>query len=351
MRAPEWIVLSAVAFALSACGGGGKGEDAGDGGDLRDGDATDRAGDLAEEQAADSPGETTPEAADDSPGEVTVDPVDEDASFDAPDGDAPAETVDEEVEWDGPEGTVDRLGTNNQDIAGVERVIFLGDSITATPYFTPPWSDRIRDELRGRFGSGLEIVNLARGGARTEHVLGSQLPSINTASTKKTLVMFTIGGNDALQVMGEDADTTLAHMLRKIGILEEIIQWLVDPAHFPGGVDVVYSNVYDPTDGVGDFTHCGVGVYSEDWPEVVEVEPVLNARYLELAMTYGVDMLDLHGLFLGHGFHNNDAASPHYCHGCAPSCPCPRWFDFSCIHPNADGHENLAGFFYQMVAR
>jgi lysophospholipase L1-like esterase len=233
----------------------------------------------------------------------------------------------------------------------VERVIFLGDSITASPYLTPPWSDRIRDDLRGLFGGSVEFQNYAVGGSKTEDVLEDQLPRIDTDSAKKTLVMFTIGGNDALQVIGEDVATSLAHMEEKLENLRNILTWLFAPANFPGGVYVVYMNIYDPTDGEGDFTHCGIGMAYEDWPDVDELATTINGRYLELAMEFGADLLDGHGLFAGHGWNNNDAANPYYCHGCEPTCPCPRWLDFTCIHPNSDGHEALAGFFFGIVSR
>jgi len=279
--------------------------------------------------------------------DVQIDETQEQAQEDIIEVDLPFDVGEEEETT----GNVDRYGTNNQTIENVERVIFLGDSITATPYLVTPWSDLIRDSLKSLFGASLEFQNYAAWGARTEDVRDDQLPRIDTGSTKRTLVLMTVGGNDALQVLGESAETSLSHMQNKVGILEEIIQWIMDPSHFPGGVYLVFGNIYDPTDGVGDFTHCGIGTSYQDWPELSEVEPVVNGWYMELANRYGVDMLDMHGLFLGHGYHNNDTSNPWYCHDCSPDCPCPRWFDFTCIHPNADGHEALAGFFYQMVVR
>jgi lysophospholipase L1-like esterase len=339
-----FLVTSAVVVAaVAAVGCGGSSVSEGDA------DAVDAPADEGKENVTDAvPDEDVAEdlQGDDQPQE----PPDDNPPEAQPDGleDVPFDVEEE----DGTSGLFDNLGTNNQDIAGVERVIFLGDSITATPYYLAiPWSDVIKPRLRTLFGSGVEFQNYAAWGAKTEDVRDDQLPSIDTASTKRTLVMMTVGGNDALQVIGEPAEVSLAHMETKMAILEEIIQWIIDPAHFPGGVYLIYSNMYDPTDGVGDFTHCGLGVSYGDWPALPEIEPIANSWFLDLAMTYHVDMLEMHGLFLGHGYHNNDITNPWYCHDCAPDCPCPRWFDLTCIHPTGDGHAALAGFFYGMITR
>jgi len=331
---PIYVIAIVLSLSGTGCGGGGGGEEDAQADETPDPDSTADGEDIQ------------PEPEDDAGPDPIEDPaVDE--------TDAAPDVVEDpsDADEDGPTGLVDELGTDNQDITGVERVIFLGDSITATPYLTPPWSDRIRDDLQTLFGAGTEIVNYAEWGARTEHVRDDQLPRIDTSSTKRTLILMTIGGNDALQVIGEPADVSLAHMEEKVAILDGIIAWIMDPAHFPGGVYLVFSNMYDPTDGEGDFTHCGIGVTYEDWPALPEVEPIANGWFLDLAMTYHVDMLDMHGLFLGHGYNNNDTTNPWYCNRCEPDCPCPRWFDLSCIHPNSEGHEALAGFFLAIIMR
>jgi hypothetical protein len=88
-----------------------------------------------------------------------------------------------------------------------------------------------------------------------------------------------------------------------------------------------------------------------DWPDVDELATTVNGWYRTEADARGFDVLDAHELFLGHGWNNNDAASPFYRHACDPDCPCDRWLDFTCIHPNAAGHEALAGYFFGIVAR
>jgi lysophospholipase L1-like esterase len=316
-----------LAVLLAGCGGttgGGDDEDATedtitDTADDAGDDAGDAVGDVVEDPGGDAATDTAVDTATDTAVDTATDAV---------------------TDTGGDTGPVE---------SDVERVIFLGDSITASPYLTPPWSDRIRDDLRAAFGADVEIHNYAVGGARTEHVLEDQIPNIDTTSIKPTLVMFTIGGNDALQVIGSDVDTALAHMEDKMDNLRAVLEFLDDPTNFPGGTYVIYSNIYDPTDGEGDFTHCGIGAMYEDWPEVEELATIVNGWYEDLADEFGFAVLDMHSLFLGHGWNNDDTENPYYCNGCEPDCPCPRWFDFTCIHPNAAGHEALAGFFFDLA--
>ncbi len=319
------LMLIALIAAAMGCGGS-----------KTKGDAEDDT--AAEPDAAmDAAEEVDPDAADD-PGmdgaaDAAPDPVDDST----PDG------------WP-PSCYEERMGIKNQVVRDVERVIFLGDSITATPYLTSPWSDRIRPDLQDLFGSDLEIQNYAAWGAITDDILSDQLPRIDTESTKRTLVMFTIGGNDALQVIGDDTTTALAHMEGKVDNLHDILTWLYDPSNVPGGVYVIFANVYNPTDGEGDFTHCGFGAGLEDWPNSDEVAETANGWYEDEANEHGSDLLNLHDLFAGHGFNNDDPTNPWYCNECDPCTDgCPRWYDATCIHPNNLGHIALAGFFLCMI--
>jgi lysophospholipase L1-like esterase len=238
------------------------------------------------------------------------------------------------------------LTTHNQDIEDVTRVIFLGDAMTDGT----PWPELLSADLRMLFGDGTRFSNFARAGAVVEDLRDAQLPRIDTTSQETTLVLFTIGGNDALEIKGASRETSLAHMEAKMDMLDEVLAWLANPAHFQGGVFVVFTNIYDPTDGEGDFSNCGL-LGGEDWPVVGELVPDINEAYEELANTWGFDMLDIFHLFAGHGFNHEDTTNPFYCNGCAPDCPCPLWFDLTCIHPNSLGYEALADAFLAVIAR
>ena len=95
-------------------------------------------------------------------------------------------------------------GTHQQQIAGVEKLVFVGDSITTG---TPPnlpnqiYKTILADSLAKKFGA-LEIVDCSAWGARMRDLLdtsGKQqllhcLP--NAVEQKRTLVVMTMGGND-----------------------------------------------------------------------------------------------------------------------------------------------------------
>lgn len=83
---------------------------------------------------------------------------------------------------------------------GAARVILMGDSITENsqngPDFDLGWSYLLEDQ-RAALGS-LDVVVIARGGQRTEH-LANCIPEMLALCDEKTIVIPLIGTNDALQ--------------------------------------------------------------------------------------------------------------------------------------------------------
>lgn len=200
------------------------------------------------------------------------------------------------------------LGTNHQAIQGVQRVAFLGDSVTVgTPNLQHLlsidnghfWRNKLADWLIGKFGvnkgndldyglwrtydyfsgkggkvkSGA-LWNCSKWGGRTDDLLegGKQLaecfPSYPAKGADEvTLVVFTLGGNDisAMTKKGVDAPADevnagypAAWQIAKDTIfhLENGLKWLKDPAMFPNGVYVVFANPFEFTDGTGKTDAC-----------------------------------------------------------------------------------------------
>ena len=162
----------------------------------------------------------------------------------------------------------------------------------------------------------------------------------------------TSGGNDVAR-MGRDfvdgatvedlqldAEAAVAHKRNSL-------EWLADEANFPNGHYIVFADVYDPSDGTGDFEDCDLSglVGFEDFllpPE--EIMHYIQRSYAELAVETGTDLLFLHKEFCGHGHSAADDQAPCY-RGPAQ----PIWFDFTCSHPNPEGHAELANIFYSVV--
>lgn|GEM_PF-661976 len=316
------------------------------------------------------------------------------------------------------------LGSDHQDITGVEKVVFLGDSVTVgTPneehllsieneHF---YRNRLADWLADTFGldRGEEVIswglwkaydyfsgqgsqkvsgdfsNCSKWGARTDDLLdgGGQIGSCfpDGGSPAKTLVVFTMGGNDiaAITQKGGEASeaeaesgypTIWALAESTIAYLEEAIAWLKDPERFPNGSYVVYANPYEFTDGtgrtdactpqssltipgIGDIDLSGLGIsvaslagYTE-WahPEVqAEMVVWILNEYARVAAEYQVDMIWTLEHFCGHGYvaTGPDADTDNRCY-LGPDAA--LWFDVSCIHPNAAGHAALFEMFKAVI--
>lgn len=273
-------------------------------------------------------------------------------------------------------------GTHHQDIQGVERVVFLGDSVTVGTPPTPSagvYRALLADALAARFGlappsalwrtanpltgeastrtSGA-FSSCAKWGARVDdlmrddHQVEDCLPE--TDRSLVTLVIITIGGNDVASFTKDGAHASYAESRQRVeefvGLLRETLLWLKTPGRFPNGVHVVFTNLYEFTDGTADMASCpaaSVAGFTEPWDHPEDLEALMiwaNEQYLAMAVETGSDMVFSLESFCGHGFHNEDPAAR-----CYRGPGTPRWFDVSCIHPNPEGHQALADLFMSVI--
>ncbi|HTL35004.1 MAG TPA: SGNH/GDSL hydrolase family protein [Kofleriaceae bacterium] len=260
-----------------------------------------------------------------------------------------------------PVVNADCTGTNYQDITGVERVVFLGDSITTgTPPTLPTdfYRSRVENAMRAKFGWLIDVQDCSNWGARTDDFLGPPHEQIHSCfsdvETRKTLIVMTMGGNDMSAIAKEAAEgDTPAQSMAKVDLalshLEEAVTWLTDPAHFPNGSYVVFSNIYEFTDATGDLASCPAaslaGFDAVAAPQMTPAYLHSTEQYLRIAVEHHVDMVFALENFCGHGFHSNDPNSV-----CYRGPDTERWFDLTCIHPNPTGHEALAGLFTTTIA-
>lgn len=274
-------------------------------------------------------------------------------------------------------------GTNHQVIENIERVVFIGDSVTVG---TPPQvsADFYRTKLAHRLAERFQIeppdafwqeVNLIDGvsltqrsgafascakyGARTDDLLqdNTLLSDCFEAADfdQRTLVIMTIGGNDISSLTQDGIDGVAPAELWAqtegfVSLLRGAIAWLRAPGRFPNGISIVYANMFEFTDGTGDVTACpaaglaGFGAQWEDPDLLAELVVWANEQYLSVAVDYAVDMIFMLEHFCGHGFNAQN-----------PNAPCYRgpdsetWFDLTCIHPNSTGHAEIARLFMSVV--
>lgn len=278
------------------------------------------------------------------------------------------------------------LGTNHQNIAGVERVVFLGDSVTVG---TPPTASdeyyraRLAERLATRFGlmppsdtwehaslvngtaliqSSGDFASCAKWGARTDDLMedNSQILDCFPESerAKHTLVIMTIGGNDIAAITKAGAPSggrTYAEVevmtQEFVQKLRDAVHWLKDdPTRFPNGIDVIFSNMYEFTDATGDVTSCpaaNLAGFDEAWADPQQLETLViwaNEQFMQIAVETGSDLIMMLEHFCGHGYHHDDPNGR-----CYRGPGTERWFDLSCIHPNPTGHQVITEMFMAVV--
>lgn len=276
------------------------------------------------------------------------------------------------------------LGTNHQDIPNdIERVVFLGDSITvgtppalATQYYRALLGDALAQKFNLAAPSVLwKTVEVAQGkalvkqsgaffscavwGAQTVNlqVTDPQIPDCFTAGDfdKKTLIVMTMGGNDVASLArnasnGADQMQLYNEAQGVVQYLRNAFAWIHAPNRFPKGVYIVFANSYEFTDGTGNVQACDVSALAGfDKPipapkEVSEVVRWMNGQYMSVAAEFKADMIFLFEEFCGRGFEFDN-----------PDAPCYRgpgganWFDVTCIHPIPKGHEHVKNMFMSVL--
>jgi lysophospholipase L1-like esterase len=279
-------------------------------------------------------------------------------------------------------------GTNHQAITGVQRVVFLGDSVTVG---TPPtnlnpanvYRALLSQRLATLFSlpppgtgwgganpfSGLALPaesgafsSCSEWGAHTSDLPGSgkQVESCFPSNKRnlRTLVVMTMGGNDVSTLTKEGGGTmpqkTIPQLRADAQVvvdkLREAIVWMKNPANVPGGVDVVFSNNYEFTDGTGNVASCSSASLSgiEPWQDrqaQKELVVWLEEQYLKVAVDTQTDMIFMLESFCGHGYERNNPAAL-----CYRGPNQALWFDATCIHPSDVGHAALADLFYRTIA-
>jgi hypothetical protein len=280
------------------------------------------------------------------------------------------------------------LGTNHQDITDVERVVFLGDSITVgTPptlsadYYRSQLADALVEPFGLVWGSGGEdqllwkLVDVFNGttiarnsgsfascskwGARTDDLLepGTQIADCFPPETRelRTLVVITAGGNDLSSLTqaaidGATDEALWSQVMDALALQRAAVEWLKDPENFPNGSFVVFANMYEFTDGTGEVESCNVsGLAGFDQPvpspeTLADMVIWANEEFMSIAVDTGSDMIFLLEAFCGHGFNADDPTAP-----CYRGPDTERWFDLTCIHPNPTGHDQITDMFMSVV--
>jgi lysophospholipase L1-like esterase len=255
-----------------------------------------------------------------------------------------------------PKVTPSCAGTHHQNITGVERVVFLGDSVTAG---TPPtpiaefYRKRLEVTLKQKFGANVQFSSCAGWGSRIDDLLENDnqigLCFPGGVENKRTLVVMTNGGNDISSWAKDKLGTTAAMAEADVSLaqLRTAIDWLKSPEHFPNGSYVVFGNVYEYTDTSGDLSSCitaSLSGFSGSWPEGKPAIVHLEEGFMKIAVETKTDIAFLLEHFCGHGYKRNDPTLQ-----CWRGPNAPLWFDATCYHPNPDGHAEIASRFANVI--
>ena len=132
---------------------------------------------------------------------------------------------------------------------------------------------------------------------------------------------------------------------RAIDYFGEALRWMRanEATHFPGGLYITYSNVYEYTDATGDMGSCPTAKtlgFDGNIPQMRDAYMRISEEYMRLAVETRSDMVLLLEHFCGHGFHSDDPESP-----CYRGPNQENWFDGTCIHPTPTGHQSIAELF------
>jgi lysophospholipase L1-like esterase len=165
--------------------------------------------------------------------------------------------------------------------------------------------------------------------------LKDQITALGSSYPGNVLVTITIGGNDlnghaVSAIAGSDAGFRSeygAHITTEL-------QTLTTAGRLgTGKVYVVLTNIYDFTDGKGNFrdVNCGPAVNVQP-TTVANVFSAWNMVNQIAVDKVGGGLYDMHADFMGHGYNSE------------------IWYDrSSCIHPDATGHDHIRRGVYKVV--
>jgi lysophospholipase L1-like esterase len=234
--------------------------------------------------------------------------------------------------------------------------VILGDSISdrggEAPFFydllvkndDAKFPSSAGKDLSTKFGADIKVHKASRGGARAVNLV-SQITGLPTSFEGPVLVSITIGGNDVTAAMGalitggDDTKDRTAFQTYLAQSLDE----LTKPDRFGPGVKVrvVLSNIYDPSDGTGNFMYGGkkcpgaLGFYPAGKPTRELLDPWIQIMVEETAKHPEVALVGMREKFEGHGVATGDMT----------------WFVSDCIHPNSPGHESIRGLFWNAIEK
>jgi lysophospholipase L1-like esterase len=265
---------------------------------------------------------TTAVATSDAPGSTSGNPPPGEGT--GLDGDSSGTTAQGSSTGETPTVALDDVGT----------LVVLGDSISDGGGQGPYYYVRLRDDLDAFYG-GIDYVNRAQSGSTTA-ALDDQIGGLPAQLTGPVAVVITSGGNDMKADLVPVITGFDGPLIAQMGAnIDAALGMLLAPGRFGPGVEVhvFEGNVYDASDGVGDFgaNDCNFGGGLPTFPTDAIFER-WNDGIREAVEGRAQVAVDMHEYFYGHGFHAS-----------------PNWYASDCTHPSSVGHDELHRLFYARI--
>lgn len=206
------------------------------------------------------------------------------------------------------------------------------------------WSLSAAQVVKVSLGSSIATIP-ADNDPSNMRILFNQVKSLPTSLAGPVLVVGTIGGNDAQaalrNVIFGSAEQQQADIDAFVGGFGAAMTELTTDGRFGAGVkvDVLMTNIYDPSGGTGNFQYAPGGGACPGalglWPSDRETGPLLvkwnTAMGAEAGKFPTVKLLEMAEPFASH----------------AVSTPAAEnWFAADCIHPNPAGHHAIREIFW-----
>jgi hypothetical protein len=213
-------------------------------------------------------------------------------------------------------------------------LVVLGDSISDGGGEAPYYYELLLTDLEAHYGKPIVYENYAQAGSTTLFLDG-QLSQLPDELEGPVAVVITSGGNNmqynVVQILA-GADQMARD--RMAGHIDDALTDLLAPDRFGAGVDVhVYeANVYDASDGEGDFGSNGCALPLDAPDGSTEIFASWNAAIEEQITVHQQTLIDIHSHFTGHGY-----------------ASAANWYADDCVHPNAPGHEQISQLVFDAI--
>lgn len=178
----------------------------------------------------------------------------------------------------------------------------------------------------------IDVRNVSENGTTSdEHV--AQIASLPRADAETLgVLVMTTGGNDLIHNYGRSTPrecamygATMEQARPWIEAFEKRLDGMLKAVEerFAGGCHVFLGTIYDPTDGRGDIEAAGFPA----WPDGLVILAAYNGVIRRVASRHAsTHVVDLHGLFLGHGIRERGER---------------RWYHGNVEDPNERGYDAI----------